>query len=164
MMSKQLAQILQAMTAIHKKFNDQAKEKQAVIKEGDMAQLEQLMKDETVLIQQLRKLEATRQHTVEQWMADKGLVKEDVTMETILQFFPEERTELEEWQEKLLHEIEQLKQQNDLNQQLLEESLRFVNMSLDSMQPQSHFQNYGRPDVKTEEGPAPERSLFDSKA
>lgn len=164
-MSKQFVQIIQAMTVLHEKFNKSAKEKLTVIKEGDMTALERIMKDESVLIQQLHKLEATRLHEVEVLAAGKGLVKEDVTIETLLPFFSEgERKEVEHWQDRLLSEIMELKQQNDLNQQLLEESLRFVNMSLDAMQPQSQFENYQVPNMKNKENTDTKHSLFDSKA
>jgi flagellar biosynthesis/type III secretory pathway chaperone len=165
---QKLIQIFQAMTVLHERFNEQAVRKEEAIKTGDMEGLDQIMKDESPLIQQLRKLENTRQHLVQQWMKDKGLVKENVTMDQLMPLFPEkEREDMLYWQQRLMTEIHKLKQQNNLNQQLLEDSLRFVNLSLDAMQPQdqNQFTSYsgdGEKDDDDDFKPGG-RSLFDSK-
>ncbi|MBU9711766.1 flagellar protein FlgN [Evansella tamaricis] len=166
--TQELITIFQAMTALHERFNDKALQKQEAVKKGDIPGLEKVMKEESALIQQLRKLETTRQHAVKTWMEEKGLVKEDITMDALLQFFPEEeRKELQHWQQRLVMEIKKLKEQNELNQQLIEESLRFVNISLETVQPQQQFGNYHRPSGKTGEDDdlgSGTRPLFDSKA
>ncbi|MBU9721730.1 MULTISPECIES: flagellar protein FlgN [Bacillaceae] len=164
--AQELKTILQTMTALHKKFNDKALEKQEIVKKGDMPGLEKLMKEESVLIQQLRKLESTRHHFVTKMLEEKGIVKEDVTMERIMSFFSEEdQKELGVWQHHLVTEITKLQQQNELNNQLIEESLRFVNISLEAVHPQQQFGNYQRPDEKQDEYRDPgTRSIFDSKA
>ncbi|MFA9558920.1 flagellar protein FlgN [Evansella sp. AB-rgal1] len=165
-MKHEIITIFQALTGVHEKFNENALEKQDAVKKGDMPALENVMKEETVLIQQLRKLENTREHVVNAWMIDKGFVKEDVTMDKLLQFFPEEeRQELLLWQQRLVSEIEKLKHQNELNRKLLEESLRFVNISLDAMYPRGEYENYQRPTShKVQDVGMEGKSLFDSKA
>ncbi|PYZ92783.1 hypothetical protein CR194_14110 [Salipaludibacillus keqinensis] len=163
---QELIQIFQAMTVVHERFNEQAVRKEEVIKKGDMEGLEQVMKDESPLIQQLRKLENTRHHLVQQWMDEKGLVKENVTMAQLTPLFPEEeREELQYWQQRLMTEIHQLKEQNRLNEQMLQDSLRFVNLSLDAMSPQNQFSSYsGGGEKDDDDGFDPGgRSLFDSK-
>lgn len=166
-MVQELIQIFQAMTVVHERFNEQALKKAEVIKKGDIAGLEQVMKDESPLIQQLGKLENTRQHLIQQWLEEKGLVKENVTMEQLIPLFPErDREELNEWQQRLVIEIQKLKEQNELNNQLLEDSLRFVNLSLDEMHPQNQFSSYsgsGKNDDDHDDYDQGNRSLFDSK-
>jgi flagellar biosynthesis/type III secretory pathway chaperone len=164
---EQLIQILQAMTVVHERFNEQAIRKEAVIKKGNIDALEKIMKEESPFIQKLRKLENARQTVIHQWMEEKNIRKEEVTMVQLLPLFPEsEREQLQYWQQKLMTEIHTLKHQNDLNHQLLEDSLRFVNFSIDVMSPQTPFSSYS-PDGRNEdledmEGNGP--SLFDSKA
>ncbi|WP_416147314.1 flagellar protein FlgN [Salipaludibacillus sp. HK11] len=163
---QELIKIFQAMTVVHERFNEQAIRKEDAIKKGEMDSLEQVMKEESPLIQQLGKLENTRQHLIQQWMKEKGLVKENVTMEQLIPLFPEkDRADLQSWQERLMTEIHKLKDQNELNQQLLEDSLRFVNLSLDAMHPQNQFVSYsGEGEKDDDEGFEPGgRSLFDSK-
>ncbi|WP_280769576.1 flagellar protein FlgN [Salipaludibacillus daqingensis] len=165
-MEQELIQIFQAMTVLHERFNEQAVRKEEVIKTGDMQGLEQVMKDESPLIQHLRKLENTRQHLVQEWMKEKGLVKENVTMEQLTPLFPEkDREDLLYWQQRLMTEIQKLKEQNNLNQQLLEDSLRFVNLSLDAMNPQNQFTSYSGAGEKEDDDEIDPggRSLFDSK-
>ncbi|SES30264.1 FlgN protein [Salipaludibacillus aurantiacus] len=166
-MVEQLIQIFQAMTVVHERFNEQAARKEEVIKKGDMPGLEQVMKEESPLIQQLRKLENTRQRLVQEWLEQKGIIKEDITMDKLIPLFPEkEREDLQYWQQRLMTEIHKLKDQNELNEQLLEDSLRFVNLSLDAMSPQNQFAGYGGDgsnDDGEDFGPGG-RSLFDSKA
>ncbi|MDG5786676.1 flagellar protein FlgN [Evansella sp. AB-P1] len=164
--NKQIITVFQALTAVHEKFNAQALQKEEVVKKGDIPALEKLLKEESALVQQLRKLEQTRHHLVQTWLEEKGFVKEDVTMDKLLQFYPEEeREDLQYWQQCLMTEISKLKQQNEFNQQLIEESLRFVNMSLESMQPKNDLGNYERPNRKINQSYSSEgRSIFDSKA
>lgn len=164
---QELTQIFQAMTTVHERFNEQALKKEEAIKKGDMAGLDQVLKDESALLQHLRKLENSRQHLILQWMNEKELVKENVTMEQLLPLLPEkEREELSDWQKRLLIEIQKLKDQNELNRQMLEDSLRFVNLSLDAMHPQNQFSSYsGTGKNEDEDDFDPDkRSLFDSKA
>ncbi len=54
-----------------------------------------------------------------------------------------------------------LKEQNELNQQLLITSLQFVNLSLDLLRPQDRNYNY---DKTNQEPPKKMKSMFDSKA
>src|SRR5690554_2452611 len=146
---QEIVTIFKALTAVHEKFNEKAIEKQEAVKKGNMQALDQLLKEESALIQQLGKLENTRQHVVNAWMQEKGFVKENVTFEQLMKFFTEEnKEELLHWEQRLVQEITKLKQQNELNQQLIEESLRFVNMSLDAMQPKQEFSNYHNPSGK----------------
>ncbi|MDQ0254527.1 flagellar biosynthesis/type III secretory pathway chaperone [Evansella vedderi] len=163
---QELIQIFQVLTVVHEQMNEKALLKQEAVKKGNIPELEQVMKEEAALIQKLRKLENTRLHAVGLWMKEKGFVEETATMETLLKYFPERlRPELEEWSQRLVAEITKLKHQNELNQQLIEESLRFVNMSLDSMNPQQEFGNYKRPQDKGDNDfESTGRSLFDSKA
>ncbi|MCR6095060.1 flagellar protein FlgN [Salipaludibacillus agaradhaerens] len=166
-MVEQLIQILQAMTVVHERFNEQAVRKEEIIKKGNIEGLEQIMKEESPFIQKLRKLENARQTVIRQWMEDKGIFEEEVTMAHLLPLFPEsEREQLHYWQQRLMTEIHTLKQQNDLNHQLLEDSLRFVNFSIDVMSPKTPFSSYSHDgrneDFEDKEGSGP--SLFDSKA
>jgi hypothetical protein len=57
--------------------------------------------------------------------------------------------------------ITELKERNQLNQQLIHQSLQFVHLTLDMLAPQPASINYGPP----QQNAAPKRpSMFDSKA
>ncbi|WP_026672376.1 flagellar protein FlgN [Alkalihalobacterium bogoriense] len=165
MSTKNIAEVLQELLSVHQAFRKLAKEKAEVLKKGDMPALDQLIKKEAVVIQQLKKLEQDRLFVVEQYLHSKGLVTEGVTMAQLIQMTsPEEQEVLEKLQQELLEEIEGLKAENELNQQLIQDSLRFVNLSLDMLSPQQDEDvNYKRPKSNQYEGGA-SRSIFDSRA
>ncbi|AOM81899.1 flagellar protein FlgN [Salisediminibacterium beveridgei] len=165
-MVNDLIKIIQAMVTVHQTLNDLAVAKQDAVKKGDMKDLEAVMQKEAPLIQKLRKLENTRMHLISQWQDEKGLVKEGVTIDQLLPLFPEkESRELEAWSTRLIEQMIRLKEQNDLNEQLLEDSLRFVNVTLDAMRPQNHFNNYsGNGPEDDDDFKSGDHSLFDSKA
>nr|WP_175476070.1 flagellar protein FlgN [Evansella caseinilytica] len=165
-MTEEFIQIFNEITEVHEAIYAAAVRKQEGIVTGEMSKLEEVLKEESALIQQLRKLENTRQHLVQRYVEEKGLETENITMEKLLPFFPEaEQEELYDRQQQLLQIIGKLKEQNELNQQLLEDSLSFVTMSLDAFTPQNEFNNYRHPSGKQEDDFEPGgRSLFDTKA
>ena len=168
-MSDQLVQVMQALTSVHERFNEQAAKKEKAIQQGDMPELDAIMKAESPLIQQLRKLENTRMYLVQEWMRENGVVKENITMDQLLPMFPgEQRGELQYWAERLMDEIGKLRERNERNQLLLQDSLKFVNMSLDAMTEDNRsfagYSDTGSADNETGLADGPGRSLFDSKA
>ncbi|MBB5173763.1 flagellar protein FlgN [Texcoconibacillus texcoconensis] len=164
----ELKSTLTSMVTVHESLLTIAKEKQTVVTNGDMPSLEALMKKETTHIHGLRKLEEKRQQATYAILAEEGLVKENVTLTELMTILPpDEQDELHALQKQLTDIITPLQQQNELNQQLIEESLRFVNLSLDMVRPETDPGNYSRPNAQTphqDEPPEPGRSLFDSKA
>ncbi|HEX7064427.1 MAG TPA: flagellar protein FlgN [Bacillales bacterium] len=159
-----LIETMEALVSVHRTLNAHAKEKTRVLKEGDIKGLEALMKKEEAAAAKLKKLEEARIQRVDEFLAEKGVIGEDVTMSQLLKFTaPEEERELLEVQNQLMDEIVQLKQQNALNQELIEQSLQFVDMSLDLFQPAKEPANYQHPDQTKSPGQRG-RSLFDSQA
>ena len=61
---------------------------------------------------------------------------------------------------ELTKAITQLKQQEQLNQALIQQSMQFVQLSLDILNPTIQTMNYG----KNREDAGSKRSVFDSKA
>ncbi|WP_078555830.1 flagellar protein FlgN [Bacillus alkalicellulosilyticus] len=162
---KNITEVLVDLITVHKTFRELGENKTDIIKKGDMSALDLLMKTELVHVHKLKKLEEDRLFVVGQFLQRKGLATEGVTMEQLLQHVsPEEKNVLEKLQRALLAEIKGLKEVNEMNQQLLQDSLRFVNLSLDLLAPQQDEEvNYKKP---TRSGYAEEhgRSMFDSKA
>lgn len=156
--------LLGNLIKLHKQFNQFAIEKTEILKKNDMPALNELLKKETALIKQLKKLEQERRVALTNYLKEKGMAIENVTMDQLIEISSEEEQSiLKKLQKGLLAEIDQLKKQNELNQQLLEDSLRFVNFSLDLIAPDFSDVNYTHPNQKAfEEGAS--RSLFDSKA
>lgn len=155
---------MEKFVQIHQTFNQLANEKTDCLKKGDISHLRSLMQKESAQLKLLQKGEQERIRLVQFFMHGKGLVTEGGTITELLPHLKEaEREELISLQKKLIEEITKLKQQNELNQQLIQDSLRFVNLSLDMIQPDIDTGNYGR-SSKEDDEPIHGRSLFDSKA
>ncbi|WP_209121474.1 flagellar protein FlgN [Alkalihalobacillus sp. BA299] len=164
MSAKAVIKVLADLIKLHQVLNEIAVEKTEIVKKGEMPALDLLIKKEVALIQQLRKLEENRMLVVEQFFTDKGLVTEDVTMDQLIEHAPkDEQSLLLKLYRALLSEIDTLKKNNELNQQLIEDSLRFVNLSLDLLTPEPDDVNYQRP-TKSNNDTVASRSIFDSKA
>lgn len=136
MTQQSIKTILQQQIKLHKSLLELAKRKTAVIKENELDQLNQLIKDEQKHIQAIGALEMKRQQIQTQ---------EDVQSE----------------KDELLQVIIDLKAVNELNQDLLTQSMQFVSLNLDLMMPQPDSINYSKKDSEDDQ---PVRSMFDSQA
>ncbi len=164
MSAKEIIAVIAEMIKLHKTFNELAIEKTDIIKKSDIKALDMLIKKEGALIHQLNQLEQKRMSVVEAFLNRKGLVTEGVTMEQVIEMAPkEEQPILTKLQRALMSEIDRLKKNNEQNQQLIEDSLRFVNLSLDLLAPEPEEINYQRPAQKNYDSDT-KRSIFDSKA
>ena len=109
--------------------------------------------------------EESRREAVNRFLAKKGVADHNVTMADIQKFVTKaEREQMQQLQEKLLQMMSALVQQNELNRQLTEQSLQFVNMSLSMLAPEPTLLTYERPDQKRGDSGSQSRSIFDSKA
>lgn len=136
MTQQSIKTILQQQIKLHKSLLELAKRKTAVIKENDLEQLNQLIKDEQKHIQAVGALETKRQ----QLTGDEDIQPE---------------------KEELLQVIIELKAVNELNQDLLTQSMQFVSLNLDLLMPQPDSINYSKEDNEDDQ---PVRSMFDSQA
>ena len=163
---KAITELLESLAMIHHELNQAAGQKVELIKKGDMPALEELVRAEAKLARKAQATEAMREKVVRTFLVSKGRVTENATLAEIKEWATaEEREQLDALQQRLLTEIHALKRQNELNQQLIEESLRFVNLSLDLMVPYQEDISYKRPNEHNEDQPYDTgRSLFDSKA
>lgn len=67
--------------------------------------------------------------------------------------------ELQRAYEALIFVLSDLKQQEALNAELIQQSMQFIHLSLNTLEPSIQSMNYGN-----QRQEAPKRSLFDSKA
>lgn len=154
---------MEKLVQTHCQFNELAQEKSEALTKGDISHLRTLLQKESALLKQLQQQEQERLRLVRMFMNGKGLVTEGGTISELLPHIcEEEEKQLVSLQQVLLKEIEKLKIQNELNQKLIQDSLRFVNLSLDVLQPEVDTGNYGRTNQEDDEPHG--RSLFDSRA
>ncbi|WP_416729633.1 flagellar protein FlgN [Fictibacillus sp. JL2B1089] len=147
-----MTSLLERLLQSHTDLLTLGERKTEVLKSGDMKSLDVLLKEEDLQVKKLQQIEKER------------LVKfANVTLVDFLEQVEEpEKERLLNLQNRLIDIYDALKDRNQLNQGLLEQSLQYVNMSLSMMQPQSEPVTYNQ----TKKNPYHNHaaSLFDSKA
>jgi len=153
---------LEKLVIIHEELCGVSKEKTDILKKGSVENFQHLLAKERKYIKILEQFELKRQREVEQWYASHQLATEEMTITNMLQIIANEveKKKLENITIKLTNAITQLKQQEQLNQDLIRQSMQFVHMSLEMLNPTINQMNYGNKKVREAEN----RSVFDSQA
>jgi flagellar biosynthesis/type III secretory pathway chaperone len=154
----ELISILQAHVKLHESLYKLAERKTEALKKNDIDALSALMKDEQKHILAIRQLEERRMR----WLKEVFPNEPIMTITRCLELADElERGELRQWHGRLTEAIARLKQANELNKQLLEQSLQFVTAMIDVMMPSAQPIAYNK---ENEYEAPPNRSIFESKA
>ncbi|WP_010647624.1 flagellar protein FlgN [Oceanobacillus massiliensis] len=153
---------LEELVKIHEDLLAVSKDKTNTVKEGSIDKLQQLLVIERKLIRLSEQAENARQTEVAEWCQANRIAAEDATITNILDSVQNkaEQVRMEQAAVRLTEVITKLKQQEQLNQVLISQSMQFVQLSLDLMSPTLKNMNYG---VK-EGNISSTRSVFDSKA
>lgn len=153
---------LTELVDIHEEIIKLSKEKTEIIKDGSIEKLQQVLSSEHKFVQRLEKAEVNRQKQVDLWCDDQNISKVNVTITKILELISDEpeASQLKLKTIELAKVMTKLKQQEKLNQELITQSMQFVQLSLDMMSPTINNLNYG----KSKESTSEKRSMFDSKA
>jgi flagellar biosynthesis/type III secretory pathway chaperone len=164
MSATNLITTLEKLYKLHKSLFDLSVNKTDVIKQGDMSELDRVLKDEQKHLAAINTVEGERQRESSHYLQSSGVpfTEAPTISQCIEHSSPQEQETLAHWQQKLVGIIRELKGQNELNQKLVYQSLQFVNMNLSMTQPQPESSTYSRPNGE-KKAPA-SRSIFDSKA
>lgn len=158
----QLTMVMERLLDLHKSLLELANKKTVIIERGDMAALNSIVKEEQKLLPTLNKYEQVRQQVVRNFLAPFHVGEELLTISTCLEHTEgDSRATLSQLRDELLNVATNLQKQNELNSQLVKQSLQFVHLSLEMLYPKTPSINYGPPSqVKT----AGTNSLFNRKA
>lgn len=153
---------LQELTFIHEQLLNISEQKTEIVKDGSIEKFQAILVEERKYIKILEQAEIKRQKEVEKWYVDQQLPLENMTITNMLDTLTDEQEQqaLEHMTIKLTKAITQLKQSEQLNQALIQQSMQFVQLSLDMLNPTIQNINYG----KSQETEGSKRSVFDSKA
>ncbi|MGM0843778.1 MAG: flagellar protein FlgN [Bacillota bacterium] len=163
MQAQQLLNTLEKLTALHRSLYDLSLEKTDFIKKGDTEALNEFIKKEQNHISAIHTLEIQRQRLATEFLQNKGIHTESPSLAQVIEHADEyHQNEFNTKKQELLDLTVKLKEQNELNQKLVYQSLQFVNMNLSMLQPQTEQTNYTRP--AGNKGQAAGKSMFDSKA
>jgi len=158
-----LLSIMDKLEKMHNSLLKLSYRKTELIKVGDMAGLDQMLKDEQAHVAAISQLEQQRQKTVTDYLRAKEIVLSgQATVADVMEVANEiEKVQLDEVRKRLLLTIETLKDQNNLNQKMIFQSLQFVNMTLDLLKPQPDQINYSKTEAR---GSSIKKPHFDSQA
>ncbi|WP_409343772.1 flagellar protein FlgN [Paenibacillus sp. MBLB4367] len=126
--------ILSQLTAVHEQLLELGEQKTGVIVRNDVVELNRIVGKESRLTAQITALDQQRVSAVGQYLSAKGYRPHPyITVSDIVKLVVkmEEKQAIYEAQRKLLATIEQLKEVNKQNQQLIEQSLSYIDYSLD---------------------------------
>ncbi|MBB2481644.1 flagellar protein FlgN [Bacillus sp. APMAM] len=158
-----LVEVLNKMLQIHQSLYDITYTKTEVIKNGDIEDLQNIIRDEQKHVAALQLLEKQRLEAIGFIQKELAIKIDNPTVSELLYYISGiEKEEIKRLQENLVAKINGIVERNDLNQQLLVQSLEFVNLNLDLLMPSPEFTNYTMP--SKEENTPVSRSFFDSQA
>lgn len=162
MSADQLVTVMERLLDLHNSLLEKAYQKTTVIEKGDIDALNTLIKEEQKLLPTINKFEQVRQQVVRDFLTPFHVEEENFTISTCLTYIDDSKKDkLAELREKLLEVAQKLQKQNELNSELVKQSLQFVHMSLDMFYPKTPEFNYGPP---KQSGPSTSNSLFNRKA
>ncbi|UFT98550.1 flagellar protein FlgN [Radiobacillus kanasensis] len=156
---------LSKLKQLHESLLSVSLQKTDAVKDGKTKALQSLLIQERKHVQAIEQVEAKRVSQTEAWAKKQGFPAEDVTVSFVMEHLEEgsEKEQMEQVTFVLASVLVKLKQQEHLNQDLIQQSLQFINLTLDMVQPTVKNINYGNNANKQPEQTA-RRSAFDSKA
>lgn len=128
-----------------------------------MEQLTKLLMKERKYVQETMQIENEREEIIERAFKALKINDEEKTVTVLLSHVEadQQKQALEEVTAELLETIVELRQNEKLNHDLINQSMQFVQLSLDMLQPSERNINYHK---NNKEQNQVNRSVFDSKA
>lgn len=161
MSAEALITTIENLLALHKSLSELAIKKTDIIKTGDMDALHQLLDEEQTHISAIEQMERKRQQAAQVLAPHIDQPKVSDCLDSLSAFEQNRLTKLTEDLGVLVHD---LKEQNHLNQQLIHNSLQFVNVSMNLLRPQPDNINYEPPTKSKKPSDNSYQGLFNSKA
>jgi len=158
--------ILEKLEKMHRSLLELSFNKTELVKKGDMEGLDAIIKNEQSHIAAIEVLEKQRQQMVTDYLRAKGIALADTpTVADVIEAADSEleRSQLEDLRTQLISVVNELRIQNELNQKLVFQSLKFVNMSLEMLRPQQQQINYSGQAIPRDNKTS-NKSFFDSQA
>ncbi|UII55617.1 flagellar protein FlgN [Cytobacillus spongiae] len=152
---------LEKLTMLQKSLVNISMQKTEIIKSEDVEPLNQLIKNESKHIQVIKKIEAD---LIAISKEVNGMEEDSPTITDLIHLAEgDEQERLLALKQELEETIGALTKRNRLNQQLLEQSLQFIQVSMDLLNPTIDSYNYEKPNQSSEYEEL-NRSIFNSKA
>ncbi|MFC5988206.1 flagellar protein FlgN [Marinicrinis lubricantis] len=157
---------LERLYDLHVHLVELADQKKEALIHNRIEELNGIVNRESKLVKQVAQADMERAQRIDEYMKGRGLpVTVGITISQLSKFIfqQEEKQQLLGCQEKLVQVIAQLKEKNQLNQQLIRQSLSFVNYSLDMLVGAEEDEAvYHNPAAQQKD--SKRKSLFDTRA
>ena len=137
---EKLISTMEKLLKLHKSLYELAVKKTEIVKKGDMEALNFTLKDEQAHLAAINQLEQARQQLAK---AIAPEAEQPSISDCLKAVEGENWVKLDRLRSELLDVIGQIRQQNDLNQKMIYQSLQFVNLTLNLVAPQPEEFNYG---------------------
>lgn len=137
---EKLVGAMDKLLKLHQSLYKLSIKKTDIVKKGDMSALNQILMDEQSHIAAITKFENERQKYAEAILPN---MKTPTISDCLNVIDDENKKTLEQLRTELFEIVLLIKEKNDLNQQLIYQSLQFVNLSLSLVAPQPENYNYG---------------------
>lgn len=129
-----LVHALQVLNELHLEMIEVAVQKKQAIIEGNVEQLVQIMNQESRMLKRIELAEGKRIELCNEFLKSKGIktaLNLTITELIRLVFDPEEKSKLQQAQQQLSSSLTEIKELNHLNQQLIQQSLSFLEFSME---------------------------------
>ncbi len=157
-------QLLEKTYRLHQSLLELSKRKEQLIKDNSIDDLRSVLMDERKHVQAVQQLEEKRIAATNEWFQTHAPQVEEQTIQQVIDHLNDqaEKEKLQKLYEDFIYILADLKNQEALNRELMEQSLQLVELSLDLMKPSyEKNMNYDKKQVqKNQTG----QSVFDSKA
>ncbi|GAB2721199.1 flagellar protein FlgN [Paenibacillus thermoaerophilus] len=131
---QEVVELLRGMTEAHVQLAECGRRKRDAIVQNDVDTVSQCMNQETRLLNRVAEMEQARLKAIGRFLSKLGMIPTPgFTLTQLIQlaYRAEEKNALREAQQELSAALRELKAVNDLNQQLVKQSLEFIQLSLD---------------------------------
>jgi hypothetical protein len=157
-----IIQTLSKLATLHESLYELSKQKTEYLKSNDTEAIQKTLLDERKHVQAIEQLEKKRMALTEDWFKEIGKPNGEFIFTEMIEHVENEDDQktLNELYERLVMAIAGIKQQEQLNRELTQQSLQFIELSLDLFEPTIKNLNYGNQKGESSHN----RSIFDSKA
>lgn len=141
-----------------------SKSKKRMIVEGKVSELDKIVKLEQNMIYNIGQLEKNREEAVAKLCRDLGLDSGRINISELMQVLrPEHKKHLEDMQGRLHGILSELKSVNDINGQLLQQSLEYIDYSINLMAGTGMETGSLYEDIGKNKGKQTDKNIFDTK-
>ncbi|MCM3786013.1 flagellar protein FlgN [Neobacillus mesonae] len=162
----QLMDALDKLNVTHRQMLHTAEVKKEAIMKNDTDTLIKLLNQESMILKQIQSHEVYRNEAIGSFLLERGIKSKlnlNISEISRLVFDVEDKRRLQEVQNELGNTLSELKEINDLNQRLVEQSLAFIDYSLDVLVDKpTQAPVYQHPDQR--QSAMGQFGLFDSRA